>query len=86
MIFDLFLNLAERKSSGDISRKTPFFSIFQKPQRAIKVKPDDFSALYKILVSARRQGNSSLKPWEQAFEEELYAKLAKRLARKEECK
>jgi len=59
-------------------------------EKAIRIRPDDFPALYKILVSARRQGNSgigpigpSLEPWEQAFEEELYRKLARRLARKE---
>jgi len=51
-------------------------------EKALRIKPDDFSALYKILVAARLRGNSGLEPWEQAFEEELYRKLARRLARK----
>jgi hypothetical protein len=87
-----YLGLAERRQSGDISRKTPFFSFSPKAEKAIRIRSDDFPALYKILVSARRQGNSSfmgigpigpsLEPWEQAFEEELYNRLAWRLAKR----
>jgi len=51
-------------------------------EKAIRIRPDDFEALYKILVSARRQGNSGLEPWEQVFEEELYGRLARTLAGK----
>lgn len=51
-------------------------------ERAIRIRPDDFGALYKILVSARRQGNSGLESWEQAFEEELCLSLARRLAKR----
>ena len=58
-------------------------------EKAIRIRPSDFGALYKILVSARRQSNSgirpigpNLEPWEQAFEEDLYGRLAKRLAKK----
>jgi hypothetical protein len=52
-------------------------------ERAIRVRPDDFGALYKILVSARCYSLRNLEPWELAFEEELYGKLARRLARKD---
>jgi hypothetical protein len=51
-------------------------------EHVIKVKPDDFPALYKILVATRQQDKSGLKPWEQAFEEELYRKLTRRLAKR----
>jgi hypothetical protein len=52
-------------------------------EKAIRIRPDDFGALYKILVSARLLGNSGLEPWELPFEEELYRGLARRLAKKE---
>jgi hypothetical protein len=52
-------------------------------EKAIKIRSDDFGALYKILVSARRQGNPGLQPWELPFEEELYRGLARRLAKRE---
>jgi hypothetical protein len=51
-------------------------------EKAIKIRPDDFEALYKVLVSARLMGNSGLEPWELAFEEELYVRLARRLGRR----
>lgn len=51
-------------------------------EKAIRIRPDDFEALYKILVSARLMGNSGLEPWELAFEEELYGRLARTLAGK----
>ena len=50
-------------------------------ERDIRIKPDDFEALYKILVCVRKQ-RCLLKPWEAAFEEELYLKLARRLSRR----
>lgn len=54
-------------------------------ERDIRVKPDDFRALYKILVCARVH-NCGLKPWERAFEEELVLKLARRLSRRQNKK
>ena len=51
-------------------------------EKAIRIRPDDFGALYKVLVSARRQGNSGLEPWELPFEEELYVRIARRLGRR----
>ena len=52
-------------------------------QHSIRIRPDDFEALYKIMVCARVHG-CELKTWEKAFEEELYVKLARRLARRKE--
>jgi hypothetical protein len=52
-------------------------------ERSIRIKPDDFEALYRVMVVARQNGSKRiLKPWEQAFEEELYFKLARRLSRR----
>lgn len=51
-------------------------------ERDIRIKPDDFETLYKILVCARVH-DCSLVPWERASEEELFMKLARRLSRRE---
>jgi hypothetical protein len=52
-------------------------------ERSIWIRPDDFEALYRVMVLARQNGSEhKLKPWEQAFQEELYFKLARRLSRR----
>ena len=53
-------------------------------QHSVRIRPVDFKALYKIMVCARVHG-CELKPWEKAFEEELYVKLARRLAEMKKC-
>ena len=53
-------------------------------ERSIRIRPYDFEALYRVMVLARQNGSEhKLKPWEQAFEEELYFKLARRLSRQD---
>jgi len=52
-------------------------------ERNIRIKPDDFGTLYRVMVIARQNGSEHrLEPWEQAFEQELYFKLARRLSRR----
>ena len=59
------------------------FGVRRMVERSIWIRPDDFEALYRVMVLARQNGSEhKLKPWEQAFQEELYFKLARRLSRR----